>query len=123
METPLAAAPAPTAATRGGDANPLAREDGQRHFAGQRLAAPGPHDLVAAAASRRPSGGTEGLRGAALGEERELGGSEELELADDAVATALRAGTAGARAQGVAHDTDRQLRLQRFDRGIHGVRH
>src|SRR5215218_6171157 len=72
-------------------------------------------------APRRPGRAARGAgRGvpAPLGEERELHLLARLELAHDAVAAAVPAGAAGAAPHRVARDQQRELELERLDRGV-----
>ena len=59
----------------------------------------------------------------AFGEDRVVHVVERLELADDAVATAMAPGSAAAAADRVLDDAQRELELERLDRRVARVRH
>jgi hypothetical protein len=69
------------------------------------------------------AGGAGGGERAALGQQRELGRSEEFELADQPVAARVAPAASGTRPHGVAEDPDRQLRFERLDRCVQRVGH
>ena len=64
-----------------------------------------------------------GGEAAAFREDGDAGGAEELHIADEAVAAALFAGAAGAAAEGVAFQAQREGEFQGLDGGVHSVGH
>src|SRR5262249_11301590 len=93
---------APAAAARGEDAYTIPDADWSRDLTGQLHHASAAPQLVATGLRGSPAGSAERARAAALGQQGELRGGEELELADDAVAAAMATATAGVRAHRVA---------------------
>jgi hypothetical protein len=120
---PLSPSSPPATAAGSFHSHPIAGLDSERHFARKPSSASIAGELVAAGLRRSTARGAEGRKDAALGQQRELRRTQELELADDTVAAAMDAATARARAQRVAYHTHRKLCFERFNRRIHRVRH
>src|SRR5271167_2525139 len=101
------------------DAYPLAGLERAGELAGQSA----PVELVAAALPRLAAVGPSGRVAAALGDQREGHLRERFDLPHDAVAAAMEPAAAGAAAQGVLGDAQREFALERLDGRVQGVAH